>query len=33
MIQSEENQEENSILTIFVSPLAGDRGQIQFCEN
>ena len=33
MIQSEENQEENSILPFFVNPLTEDRGQIQFCHN
>ena len=33
MIQNEENQEENSILPIFLNPLPEDRGQVKFCQK
>ena len=33
MIQNEENQEENSILPIFLNPLAEDRRQVKFCQK
>ena len=33
MNQSEESQEEKSILPFFVNALTEDRGQTQLCQN